>query len=63
MTAGLARPALIPLQNVRMDLLELLDPARPSRTTDGSCSRESLIYFRHLTYDRLCAIACGTWQC
>ncbi|GJN72163.1 hypothetical protein PLICBS_006235 [Purpureocillium lilacinum] len=49
MTAGLARPALIPLQNVRMDLLELLDPARPSRTTDGSCSRESLIYFRHLT--------------
>ena len=48
LTAGLARPCLIPLQHVRMDLVEFLDPSRPNRVVDTSCSKESLVYFRHV---------------
>ncbi|PHH69692.1 hypothetical protein CDD83_5647 [Cordyceps sp. RAO-2017] len=48
LTAGLARPSLIPAQHVRMDLAELLDPSRPNRTAEMACPKESLVYFRHL---------------
>ncbi|KND92065.1 Oleate activated transcription factor 3 [Tolypocladium ophioglossoides CBS 100239] len=48
LTAGLARPCLIPLQYVRMDLAEFLDPSSPKWVVDTSCSPENLIYFRHI---------------
>ncbi|PFH55350.1 hypothetical protein XA68_18531 [Ophiocordyceps unilateralis] len=48
LTAGLARPCLIPLQHVRTEIAEFLDAARPSKSTEMNCSRESVTYFRRL---------------
>ncbi|EQL00796.1 Transcription factor, fungi [Ophiocordyceps sinensis CO18] len=46
LTAGLARPCLIPLQHLRMELAEFLGPQ--NRTADMSRPKESLVYFRHV---------------
>lgn len=63
LTAGLARPCLIPTQHVRMDVAEFLDPSRPNREVDASCSKESLVYFRHVMYadpfNRRSTLACA----
>ncbi|KAF4589138.1 C6 transcription factor [Ophiocordyceps camponoti-floridani] len=48
LTANLARPSLVPQQHVRPEIAEFLDAARPSKSREMNCSRDSISYFCRL---------------
>lgn len=48
LSSALGQPSLVPSQHVRMDITDMLAPARQGRTVEMPYSRENLAYFRNI---------------